>query len=186
MPGYVVSACVALWATLSVIRIASGAVGPDPAKWLLHESGFVALVFLVATISVSPVSRALRKPKVVLWRRPLGLAAFFLSSVHLLVYATVYQGLLLSAIFDDLAKRPYILIGVAAWLLLVPLAATSSRRARRRLGDKWIRLHRAVYVIVPLAIAHQAMAQKADLGETLIFSAIAGCFLIERMVRAGK
>lgn len=186
MPGYVVSGWVAIWFAFSVATIAFGYAGPDPAKWFLHESGFVALASLVATISVSPIARAMRRPAIVMWRRPLGLSAFVLSSTHLLVYVTVYQGFLLSAMLDDVVKRPYILIGLAAWLLLVPLAATSSRQARRRLGNAWTRLHRTVYAIVLLAIAHQAMAQKADLGQTLIFSALAGCFLIERMVRAGR
>lgn len=186
MPVPVVSLAVLLLAVAGTFAIAFGKSGPDPAKWLLHETGFYALCFLVATLGVSPVARAVRKPILVLWRRPLGLAGFFVASAHVVVYATVYQGLLFAAIMEDIAKRPYILVGLLAWLMLIPLAATSTRYARRRMGPAWARLHRTVYVIVPIAVVHQGMAQKADMGQTLLFLAITGCFLIERVVRAHR
>lgn len=171
---------------VAAVVVGSGNSGPDPAKWLLHQSGFYALCFLVMTLAVSPLSRTLRVPKVVLWRRPVGLAGFFFATIHVVVYVSFYQAFLLSAIVDDIAKRPYILIGFFAWILLIPLAATSTRRARRSMGMAWNTLHRCVYIIIPLAIIHQGMAQKADVGQTLIFLALAGCFLIERAVRTDK
>lgn len=165
---------------------AMGYAGPDPAKWLLHQSGFAALVFLSATLAISTFARALRQPRIVVWRRAVGLAGFFFATVHVVVYVTVFQGLLLSAMVDDVVKRPYILVGLIAWLMLIPMAATSTKKARREMGVAWIRLHRLIYLIVPLAIFHQGLAQKADVDETLIFSAIVGCFLIERVVRAAR
>lgn len=186
MRGLVVSGILSVLAGIAVWCVATGEAGPDPAKWLLHQTGFFALAFLVATLSVSTLARALRRPHWVLWRRPVGLASFAAASAHVFVYLTFYQGLSWSAVLDDVGKRPYIIIGLAAWLLLLPLAVTSTRTARRRMGNAWSRLHRTVYLIVPLAILHQGMAQKADLAETLIFSAFTVCFLIERAVRARR
>lgn len=180
MPGLAVGFLVLALALLAGFRIATDAVGPDPAKWLLHQTGFWALIFLSATLAVSTLRRLIGKPLLVRWRRPFGIAGFAVATGHVLVYVTVFHGLELAPILDDIGKRPYIMIGMAAWLLLLPLAATSTQSARRRLGPHWTLLHRAVYVIVPLAILHQGMAQKADLGQTLIFSALAVCFLSER------
>lgn len=180
MPGWIVSGCLFLLASLAGYWIYLDRVGPDPAKWLLHKAGFWALVFLCLTLSMSTLRRLLRKPVFIAWRRPIGLAAFALVCAHLLVYLTVYRGLDFNAIADDIGKRSYIMIGMAAWLLLVPMAWTSTRAARRRLGARWTTIHRAIYFVVPMGILHQGMAQKADLGQTIIFSAFAGCFLIER------
>ena len=180
MPGRIVSVTLLLLAAIAGYWISVDRVGPDPAKWLLHKAGFWTLVFLCLTLAMSTLRRLLRKPVFIAWRRPLGLAAFALACAHLVVYLTVYQGLDVSAIVDDIGKRPYIMIGMTAWILLLPMALTSTRNARRRLGARWTMLHRAIYLVVPLGIIHQGMAQKADLGQTLVFSACAGCFLIER------
>lgn len=184
MRGLAVGFLLAALALLAGFRIATDAVGPDPAKWLLHQTGFWALIFLSATLAVSTLRRLFGKPLLVRWRRPLGLAGFAVATAHVLVYVTVFHGLELAPMLDDISKRPYIMVGMAAWLLLLPLALTSTRGARRRLGGRWTLLHRAVYVIVPLAVLHQGMAQKADLGQTLIFSALVVCFLSERWLAA--
>lgn len=180
MPGVIISLGVLLLALFAGWLIATDAVGPDPAKWLLHRSGLWTLILLTATLAVSTLRRATGYAPLMRWRRPVGLAAFALATTHLIVYLTVFHGLDFVAILDDITKRLYIVIGVAAWLLLLPMALTSTRNARRKLGDRWVALHRAIYVIVPLGVIHQGMAQKADLDQTLIFSAIVGCFLIER------
>lgn len=180
MPGVVVSLGVILLALLAGWWIAVDAVGPDPAKWLLHRSGLWALILLVATLAVSTLRRATGYAPLMRWRRPVGLAAFALATTHLVVYLTVFHGLDVAAILDDITKRLYIVIGVAAWLLLLPMALTSTRSARRKLGNRWVSLHRVIYVIVPLGVVHQGLAQKADLDQTIVFSAVIGCFLIER------
>lgn len=180
MPGVVVSLGVILLALLAGWWIAVDAVGPDPAKWLLHRSGLWALILLVATLAVSTLRRATGYAPLMRWRRPVGLAAFALATTHLVVYLTVFHGLDVAAILDDITKRLYIVIGVAAWLLLLPMALTSTRSARRKLGNRWVALHRVIYVIVPLGVVHQGLAQKADLDQTIVFSAVIGCFLIER------
>lgn len=184
MPGVIVSLGVLLLALLAGGWIAADAVGPDPAKWLLHRSGLWALILLVATLAISTLRRATGYPPLMRWRRPVGLAAFALATTHLLVYLTVFHGLDVAAILDDITKRLYIVIGITAWLLLLPMALTSTRNARRRLGDRWVSLHRAIYIIVPLGVVHQGLAQKADLDQTIVFSAVAGCFLIERWLAA--
>lgn len=180
MAGPVVALGVFLLALLAGWWIATDAAGPDPAKWLLHRSGLWALILLCATLAVSTLRRATGYALLMRWRRPLGLAAFALATTHLLVYLTVFHGMDVAAILDDLTKRLYIVIGVSAWLLLLPMALTSTRNARRKLGERWVTLHRAIYVILPLGVVHQGLAQKADLGQTLVFSAVVGCFLIER------
>lgn len=184
MPGFVIAGCLLLLGALAGWRIATGGAGPDPAKWLLHQSGFWALVLLCATLAVSTLRRLLARPQIIRWRRPLGLAGFTVACVHLLVYLTVFHGLDWAAIADDITRRAYIIIGVVAWLLLLPMALTSTRAARRSLGERWTAIHRAIYVLVPLGVLHQGLAQKADLGQTLVFSALAACFLIERVLAA--
>lgn len=186
-PGVLVAAAAALVAAAMFVQALSGHAGPDPAKWLLHRSGVLALALLLATLSVSTLRRWRQDAALLRWRRPLGLAAFAFVTLHLFVYAVLYESLSWPAISEDLSRRPYILVGAACFLLLLPMALTSTRAMLRRLGAvRWQRLHRAIYVAVPLAIVHQGMAQKADLGQTLLFSAIAGCFLIERMVAASR
>lgn len=183
-PGYwVIAASVAMCGWL-VFCVASGRGSPDPAKWLLHEAGFIALCMLIATLAVSPLRRVTQRPAVAAWRRPFGLAAFAFVCLHVLTYGTVYQGFAWKPILDDVAKRPYILLGLFSFTLLLPMAVTSTRDMRRRLRRRWKQIHRAIYVLVPFAIVHQGMAQKADLGQTLIFSALAGCFLAERAFSA--
>lgn len=184
--GKVVTTALGLLAAGAVSRIYQETAGPDPAKWLLHESGFWGLIFLLLTLAVSPASRIVRMPRWVSWRRPLGLAAFFVVTVHVLVYATAYQGFDWNRIVEEIGRRRYILLGLLAWVLLIPLAATSTRNARVRLGSAWKKLHRLVYVVLPITVAHQGMAQKADLSLTVIFSAILAVFFLERAANARR
>lgn len=180
MPGIAVFAGLFLLFAAGFLVALTGGAGPDPAKWLLHRSGLVALCLLLATIAVASFRRVTGIAALLRWRRPLGLASFAAATAHVLIYATVFQGLDVPAIVDDVAKRPYILIGLACWLLLLPLAFTSTRAARQRLGARWLDLHRVVYVVVALAIAHQGMAQKADLGLTFLFTALLVALLAEK------
>lgn len=169
------------WIAVWCVKTVTGGTGPDPAKWLLHQTGEAALLLLLATLAVSTFRRMTGGRLSLRWRRPIGIAAFVIALLHVLVYAIPYQGLSWQAIVDDLAERPYIWIGATAFVLLLPMALTSTNTMRRRVGAGWWqRIHRALYVIVPLVILHQGMAQKADMGKTLVFSAIAVCFLIER------
>lgn len=179
--GLLVAAGVAVLAACLVWQAQSGSGGPDPAKWVLHQTGFWALLLLVLTLCVSPLRRLLGKGALLRWRRPVGLAAFVLGLLHLLVYVFLYQAMDVSAIAEDIGKRPYIVIGVLAWLVLLALALTSTQSARRRMGRQWLRLHRLVYVALVLGVLHHGMAQKADLGEVLAFAAAALLLFAERL-----
>lgn len=191
MPGFVVSAGIFLLFAAGLWLAASGQAGPDPAKWLLHQSGLVALCLLLATISLASMRRAFSMPGLLRWRRALGISAFVVASAHVVVYVAFYQAFDITAITDDVVKRPYIMIGLACWLALLPLALTSTARARRAMGTRWYRLHRLVYFAIALVIAHQGMAQKADLAVTLFFVALfcallAEKFLLRRGARASS
>lgn len=183
MPGIAVSTGVFLLFAAGLWLAASGHAGPDPAKWLLHQSGFIALCLLLATIAAASLRRACRMPWLLRWRRALGIAAFVVASTHVVVYVALYQALDVAAIGDDVVKRPYIMVGLASWLLLLPLAATSTARMRRNMGAaRWYALHRLVYIVIALAIIHQGMAQKADLAVTLAFVALFAALLAEKFL----
>lgn len=180
MRGFIVSLCVLVWIAVLGVFVARDAVGPDPAQWLLHKMGIAAIVTLLATLSISTLRRATHKPALLRWRRPIGLAAFALATLHVSLYL-LYQGFDPGPIIDDVLKRPYIMIGMTAWLLLLPLALTSTHKMQRRLGVRWVQLHRVIYLLIPLAVWHQGMAQKADLGQTLFFALLLAGLLLERV-----
>jgi sulfoxide reductase heme-binding subunit YedZ len=179
--GLLVAGGVLVVATTLVWQAQSGAGGPDPAKWVLHQTGFWTLLLLVLTLCVSPLRRLVESASLLRWRRPVGLAAFALGLLHLLVYVFLYQALDAAAIAEDIGKRPYIVIGVLAWLILLALALTSTQSARRRMGLRWVRLHRLVYVALVLGLLHHGMAQKADLGEVLAFTVATFLLFAERL-----
>lgn len=182
LPGtWVAGACLLLGAGFFAV-IASGEAGPEPARWLLHQSGIAAVVLLVATLAVSPLRRLAKRAALLRWRRPLGLAAFAFASLHVIVYAAPYQGLSLPAIIDDIAKRPFIIAGALAWLLLVPLALTSTRNMQRQLGAaRWQQLHRLVYPAALLAVAHYAIGQKSGWGPAGPLGLLLALLLAERL-----
>lgn len=179
MRGLIISLCVLAFLAGLGAFVVLDAVGPDPVQWLLHTMGVAAVVTLLATLAVSTVRRVLHKPALLRWRRPIGLAAFALATLHVLLYL-LYQGFAIGPIVEDVLKRPYIMIGMTTWLLLLPLAMTSTHAMQRRLGVRWVQLHRVIYLLVPLAIWHQGMAQKADISQTLFFALLLAGFLHER------
>jgi sulfoxide reductase heme-binding subunit YedZ len=130
-------------------------LGPDPTATLSHGTGFSALYILVISLAVTPLRRL---SKHLAWlarfRRMLGLYAFFYACVHLLVYLKLYANLDWPTVVDDLSKRPYIIVGFSAWLLLLPLALTSTKWSIRKLGKRWRILHRLVYVSAVLGVIH--------------------------------
>jgi sulfoxide reductase heme-binding subunit YedZ len=130
-------------------------LGPDPSATLSHTTGFAALRILIISLAITPVRRLSRSLGwLVRFRRLLGLYAFFYASVHLLIYLKLYANLDWATLVDDLSKRRYIIAGFSAWLLLLPLALTSTRWSIRKLGKQWQTLHRLVYVAAVLGIIH--------------------------------
>jgi sulfoxide reductase heme-binding subunit YedZ len=130
-------------------------LGPNPAEALIRGTGDWTLRWLCVVLAVTPVRILFQVPALARLRRTLGLTVFAYAMLHLLCYAWLDMGLEWVDIAQDIAKRPFILVGFVSWLVLLALAATSSNRAVRWLGGRrWQWLHRAVYLVAPLAILH--------------------------------
>lgn len=137
-------------------------LGADPTQELTHWSGFTALTLLLVSLAVTPVRRLTGWNQVQKVRRMLGLWSFFYAAIHVFVYAYFDQVLALDFILEDVLERPFTLVGAAAFLLLLPLAITSTKGWIRRLGRNWVRLHWLVYPAAVLAVLHFELGQKAD------------------------
>ena len=157
-------------------------LGADPQNVLERTLGLWALRFLIAALAITPL-RHLGGPNLIRYRRAIGLLAFIYAALHLTVYMVLDQGLDLSAIIADIIKRPYITVGMFAFLILVPLAVTSNNAMIRRLsGGAWQKLHRWVYVATAAAAIHFIMLVKAWPPEPLIYAAIVAILLLFRLV----
>jgi len=166
---------------LCAFNIAGLTLGANPIEELLHQLGLWGLKFLLLTLAVTPVRRWTGWRWLVRYRRMLGLFAFFYVLLHFLTYAVLDQGLDAAAILEDIAKRPYITLGMTGLLLLVPLAATSTRGMMRRLGGRWQKLHRLVYAIAVLGVWHFYWQVKLDTLQPLVYAAILAVLLSTRM-----
>lgn len=167
-----------------LLDAAGGHLGANPIQALIDRSGLWAVRLLLITLAVTPLRRLPRLGWLIRLRRMLGLYAFFYASLHLLVYLVLDQGLMPGLILTDLG-RPYILVGYAAVALLIPLAVTSTDGMMRRLGRRWKQLHRLVYVVAVLAVAHYLMLVKLDLRSPLMYAALLAALLGYRAVRYG-
>lgn len=147
-------------------------LGANPIEELIHSLGTWALNFLLITLAVTPLRQLSGQPWLLRFRRMMGLFAFFYVLLHFLVYAGLDQRFDLPVIFEDIAERPYITLGFAAFVLLLPLAATSTRGMVRRLGARWKKLHRLVYPIAILGVWHYYWLVKADVLQPLLYAAI--------------
>ena len=157
--------------------------GADPGEEIVRYLGEWAIRLLMATLAVSPASRLFKRPQWVRFRRMFGLFAFTYAVFHLVSYWGLLAGLDFGVVVDDFAKRPYITVGIAALVCLVPLAVTSTRGWQRRLRRNWRRLHRLVYAIGVLACVHLWWLSKAGYGEAVLYTAILVLLLGERIVR---
>jgi len=155
-------------------------LGTDPVAQLEHRTGDWALRLLLATLAITPVRRLSGSAWLVRYRRMLGLFAFFYACVHLTTYLVIDLGGYWSQLLTEIAKRPYMTVGFSAWLLLVPLALTSTRRMMHRLGRRWQQLHRLVYVSALLAVLHFLWLVKADHREPLIYLGILALLMLAR------
>jgi methionine sulfoxide reductase heme-binding subunit len=161
-------------------------LGADPVKKLEHECGTWALNFLLITLAVTPLRHLANLPHLPRLRRMLGLFAFFYVLLHFAVYLSLDLEFNFRTLFTDIAKRPYITIGFLALLLLIPLAVTSTNRMMRRLGRRWQKLHRLVYVIAVLGVWHFYWQVKRDIREPLIYAGILAILLIYRWARSRR
>lgn len=160
--AHVLSLVPFFWLTLMSV---TGGLGVNPVEKLTHESGKWALVLLLLSLLVRPVVQSLKLKKLMPWRRILGLYAFFYALGHFTVYLVLDLSLDFSFLWADLVDRPYILVGFSAWLILLVLALTSPQFARRRLGRKWLTLHKSVYAAAALALLHFYWLIRADYAE---------------------
>ena len=164
-------------------------LGANPAEALIRSLGDWTLRFLCLTLAVTPLRIRTRTPQLARYRRMLGLFTFFYACLHLLAYGWLDMGLYMADIGRDILKRPFILVGFACWLLLLPLAATSFNRAVRWLGGRqWQALHRLAYVIAPLALLHffWMKSGKNDFAEVAVYALVIATLLLERLVRYFK
>ena len=158
-------------------------LGANPIAEALNELGLTALVLLVASLACTPLREVLGWTWTIALRRMLGLLAFFYACLHAATYSVLDQGLDLGAIVDDVTERPFILAGFTAFLLLIPLAATSTAAAVRRLGfPRWKRLHRLAYAAGTLACIHFFLRVKKDASEPAVYGAILAALLLARLV----
>ena len=156
-------------------------LGPDPTATLSHGTGFAALRILIISLAITPVRRLSKSLGwLVRFRRMLGLYAFFYASVHLLVYLKLYANLDWPTLVDDLSKRRYIIAGFSAWLLLLPLALTSTKWSIRKLGKRWQVLHRLVYVAAVLGIVHYWWIVKTGVLDPLKITIVLAVVLMVR------
>jgi sulfoxide reductase heme-binding subunit YedZ len=141
---------------LLVYEAVTNTLGPDPSSKIALSTGYAALLLLIVSLAITPLRRlSPRLSWLIKFRRLLGLFAFFYATLHLLTYVALYAGFDVNTMETDIAKRRFITMGVAAWLLLLPLAATSTNWAIRKLGGKrWGQLHKLVYVAAVCGIIH--------------------------------
>lgn len=157
--------------------------GANPVAELIDTLGKTGLNILLISLAVSPLRRLSKWNVLVIYRRMLGLFAFFYISMHFFAYAVLDLQLAWTTVFNDIAERPYITVGMTALLLMIPLAITSTRGMQRRLKRNWIRLHKLVYVIGVLALTHYIWQTKLDLLEPFIYAGILIILLGERLIR---
>ncbi|MDO8295156.1 MAG: protein-methionine-sulfoxide reductase heme-binding subunit MsrQ [Caulobacter sp.] len=150
-----------------------GDLGANPIEKVIRNLGVWGLRLLIVGLTITPLARILKQPRLIRVRRPIGLIAFGYIVLHLSTYIGIDQFFDWHAIWKDILKRPFITIGMAAFLLLVPLAATSFNAAIRRLGPlNWRLLHRLVYLIAPMGVVHYYLLVKADHRPPLVYGVI--------------
>ena len=180
-PGVVLGALLPLG--LLLVRLLDHELGADPVAIALNQLGLLALILLLASLAATPLRLLFSITWPMRLRRTLGLLAFFYAALHFLTYVIIDQGSSWSALFADVTKRKFITAGFAAFVLLIPLAATSTKRMVQRLGGpRWRRLHRLVYVAGLCAVLHFVWRVKKDLSEPLLYAfVLLGLFAVRVM-----
>jgi sulfoxide reductase heme-binding subunit YedZ len=162
-------------------RGATGGFSANPIEDITHFTGDWTLRFLLITLSITPLRRLTPWNRLIRYRRMLGLFAFFYASLHFLTWLVIDQFFDWDEIVKDIVKRPFITVGFTAFVLLVPLAATSNNRMVQKLGAYWRTLHKLVYVIATLGVLHFLWLVKADVREPVIYGVILITLLILRL-----
>ena len=164
-----------------------GQLGANPVEFFLRTTGVMTLLFVMITLAVTPLRKLLNWNEAIKYRRMVGLYAFFYGCVHLSTYAIFDRELSLSGTIADVIQRPFIAIGMAAFLAMVPLAITSTNAMVKRLGGKrWQRLHRLVYLVGILGVIHFWMIVKSDVFYPAVFGLVMLALLGYRVVKSKK
>ena len=163
-----------------VYKIYFNQLGPEPVKEITHHTGEWSLIFICLTLLMSPLKIFTNLTIWINLRRMLGLFVFFYATLHMLTYVVIDYRLDFSSISKDILTKRFIFVGFASWLLLLPLALTSSKKAVLLLKDKWKKLHRLIYLIAILGVIHFLWLVKQDLTKPLIYTVIVFILLLLR------
>jgi sulfoxide reductase heme-binding subunit YedZ len=178
---FVFAACLVPLAALGW-RAATAGLGANPIEAITHETGDWTLRFLLITLAITPVRRLSGWNPIIRFRRMAGLFAFFYGTLHYLTYLWLDQFFSWSSITKDIAKRPFITVGFLAFVVMVPLAATSTAGMIRRLGGRaWRMLHRLVYVSAVAGVVHYWWLVKADIRRPMMYAAGVAVLLLFRL-----
>jgi sulfoxide reductase heme-binding subunit YedZ len=165
-----------------IIGLFTNQLGVNPIETLIRDSGIWALRFLLITLAVTPIRWLTGWNQLIAFRRMLGLYAFFYATIHMLMYLGLDQFFEVSEIIKDIIKRPFITVGFVSFILLIPLAVTSTNKMMKRLGGKnWKRLHKISYFIAVAACLHFYMLARADKSEPLVYIVIISFLLLVRV-----
>lgn len=177
----VFAACLAPFAIL-IWRATHGDLGANPVEFVEHWTGDWTLRFLIITLCITPMRKLMKLPELIRFRRMLGLFAFFYVCVHLMAWSGMDRFFNLHDMWADVLKRKYITVGFAGFVLLVPLAVTSTKGWIRRLGGKrWQALHRGIYFAAIAGVIHYAWLVKSDEHKPLQYAAMVGVLLLWRV-----
>ncbi len=167
---------------LLLVRAARSDLGANPIAEVLNELGLTTLVLLIGSLACTPLREILGWTWAIGLRRMLGLFAFFYAALHFGTYIGLDQGLHFGAIFVDVTKRKFILAGFAAFMMLAPLAATSTAASVKRLGfPRWKLLHRLAYTAAILGVVHFFLRVKKDVSEPAVYAAVLALLLLARV-----
>jgi sulfoxide reductase heme-binding subunit YedZ len=156
-------------------------LGPEPVKEITHVTGNWTLRFIIITLAMTPLKKLTKLNFWISYRRMFGLFVFFYASAHMMTYVGIDYRFDWSSISDDIVKKKFIFAGFLAWLLLLPLALTSSKKMIRLLKDKWKKLHRLIYITSLLGIIHYLWLVKVVTAEPLIYLMIIMILLVLRI-----
>ncbi|HYE25107.1 MAG TPA: protein-methionine-sulfoxide reductase heme-binding subunit MsrQ [Clostridia bacterium] len=176
---------IALWPLIGLLlRGAMGQLGANPIERITHQTGWWTLALLMITLAVTPLRKLTGQYWLVQYRRMLGLFAFFYGCLHMLTYVWLDQFFDAQAIVKDVGKRPFITMGTLSFVLMVPLAATSTQKAIRRLGKRWQTLHKLIYASAAAGVVHFLWLVKKDISEPATFAVVLGLLLGYRVLAA--
>ena len=157
-------------------------LGANPIQVITWSTGTWTLVFLMVTLSITPVRKLTKQYWLIQYRRMLGLFAFFYGCLHFTTYIWLDQFFDLHSIGEDIVKRPFITVGFTAFVLMIPLALTSTKASIRRLGKRWVTLHRLIYATATLGVIHYIWLVKKDVRVPIIYAIMLGILLLYRIL----